>query len=107
MNHISVLEIYLDKVVYRKLLCTELSDVPLHAPALCRFLCETPCISILVSRSNNGIYTELSKILSNAKRAFVADRPLYRDLELFRKWQREIACDPGDWKRRFSHVVSM
>ncbi|KAJ8957059.1 hypothetical protein NQ318_007271 [Aromia moschata] len=30
MNHISVLEIYLDKLVYRKLLCTELSDVIYH-----------------------------------------------------------------------------
>ncbi|KAJ8948667.1 hypothetical protein NQ318_004455 [Aromia moschata] len=27
MNHISVLEMYLDKLVYRKLLCTELSGV--------------------------------------------------------------------------------
>ncbi|KAJ8940762.1 hypothetical protein NQ318_009674 [Aromia moschata] len=30
MNHISVLEIYLDKLIYRKLLCTELSDVIYH-----------------------------------------------------------------------------
>ncbi|KAJ8961355.1 hypothetical protein NQ318_014598 [Aromia moschata] len=30
MNHISVLEIYLDKLVYHKLLCTELSNNILH-----------------------------------------------------------------------------
>ncbi|KAJ8936929.1 hypothetical protein NQ318_010806 [Aromia moschata] len=34
MNHISVLEIYLDKLVYRKLLCIELSDVIYSTPIL-------------------------------------------------------------------------